>query len=408
MEKKEDDKRIYTVTDLNLYVKTLLTRDENLQDIWIKGEISNFTHHQGRHMYFILKDDRSQIRCAMFQQTNIDLDFTPEEGLEVLCRANASLYTQRGEFQIIVTEMLLGGIGTLYLAYEKLKKRLQEEGLFDDEHKKPIPLLPKRVGIVTSEDGAALRDILTVIKSRFNNMNILIAPTQVQGKGAAEEIANAVVLLDKQDVDVIIVGRGGGSIEDLWCFNEEIVSRAIFNANTPIISAVGHETDILISDFVADLRAPTPSAAGEMVVPLKQDLMKKIRDEQMRGTIALKKVIDDYRLRMNRIISTPIFSRPEMLLEDFTQTLDENMRNLDRNIKEIMNEYSLKLKNQRERLQALGPCGIMERGFSAVIDASGEVVSSVKDISADDILIIKMIDGDVVSMVKEVKRWKKK
>ncbi len=408
MEKEDDEKRIYTVTDLNLYVKALLTRDDNLQDIWIKGEISNFTHHQGRHMYFILKDDRSQVRCAMFQQANSGLDFTPEEGLEVLCRANVSLYTTRGEYQIIVTEMLLGGISILYLAYEKLKKRLREEGLFHEEHKKPVPLLPKRVGIVTSADGAALRDILSVIKSRFNNMNILIAPTTVQGKGAGEQIAKAITLIDKQDVDVIIVGRGGGSIEDLWCFNEEVVARAIFNAITPVISAVGHETDVLISDFVADIRAPTPSAAAEIVVPLKQDLIRSLEEERMKGPTALKNIIADYRLRLKHVTSTPMFTRPEMLLEDFTQTLDDNVRHLNRNLKELMNEYVLKLKNQRERLHALGPYGIMERGFSAVMDVSGEVISSVEKISPRDRLFIKMIDGDVVSIVKEVKKWKKK
>ncbi len=408
MEPESKEQKVYSVTDLNLYVKALLTRDDNLQGIWLRGEISNFTHHQGRHMYFQLKDDKSQLRCAMFENANSTLDFTPEEGMDVLCKGNISIYTARGEYQIIVTEMLAGGLGTLYLAFEKLKKRLHEEGLFDEQYKKPIPILPRRVGVVTSEDGAALRDILSVIKRRFPNMDVLIMPTPVQGKGAAEKIAKGIRIIDTKDVDLIIISRGGGSIEDLWCFNEEVVARAIFDAEKPIISAVGHETDFLISDFVADLRMPTPSAAAERAVPSKHKLLKRLSDEARRCARALENLVLEYRTRLERVKISPIFRRPEMLLEDFAQNLDESIRELDRNIRILLKDYRLHLKNQQERLRALGPEDVMKRGYSVVLDSSGDLVSSVTEVSEGDLLNIKMTDGDIESLVKEVKKWKKK
>ncbi len=408
MEPKKEEQKVYSVTDLNLYVKALLTRDENLQGIWIRGEISGFTHHQGRHMYFQLKDEKSQLRCAMFENANRTLDFIPEEGMDVMCKGNVTIYTARGEYQIIVTEMLAGGLGTLYLAFEKLKKRLHEEGLFDEKHKKPIPILPGKVGIVTSEDGAALRDILSVIKRRFSNMDVLIMPTPVQGKGAAEKIAEGIGIIDTKDVDVIIVSRGGGSIEDLWCFNEEVVARAIFKAETPVISAVGHETDFLISDFVADLRAPTPSAAAERAVPSKSKMLKTLLDERRRCAYALNNMVSEYRTRLLRITKSPVFRRPKMLLEDFIQTLDEDIEKLNRNITALLSEYKHQLKNQRERLRALGPEEVMKRGYSVITQPSGELITSISEVSVGDILEIKLTDGEIDSVVKEVKRWKKK
>lgn len=408
MEKKEQDTRIYSVSEINLEVKSVLSRHDTFKDVWVRGEISNFTHHMGRHMYFILKDDKCQVRCAMFKSANAKLDFTPEEGLEVLCRGGVSLFAERGDYQIVITDMLPSGIGTLYLAFDKLKSRLMEEGLFDEELKKPIPFLPSRVGIVTSSEGAALRDILTVIYDRFPNMNILLAPTPVQGRGAADKIAEAIHTMDRQDVDVIIVGRGGGSIEDLWCFNEEVVARAIFSAKTPVISAVGHETDVLISDFVADLRAPTPSAAAEMAVPRKEDMVCRLQDEKRRCVSALKTCLQEYRLRLERESRTLIFTRPEILLEDLYQMLDINSKALHRNMREMLKVYSQELKNQRERLKALGPLGIMERGYCAVIDKDGATISRVEDIACGDRLKLKMIDGELDAKVIEVKKWKKK
>ena len=408
MEKETEENKVYSVTDLNLYVKALLTRDENLQGIWVRGEISNFIHHRSRHMYFSIKDDKSQIRCAMFENANNELDFTPEEGMDVLCKGNISIYTQRGEYQMVVTEMLSGGLGTLYLAFEKLKKRLMEEGLFHEEHKQPIPFLPQRVGVVTSEDGAALKDILTVIRRRFPNMNILLMPVPVQGKGVAEKIARGIEVMDSQDVDVIIVGRGGGSIEDLWNFNEEVVARAIFHAKTPIISAVGHETDFLISDFVADLRAPTPSAAAERAVPFKAEVLKQLENEARRCALALSGMVQESRIKLQRVMASPVFRSPLMLLEDHKQNLDDSQRELYRNIMLSVKDHRSRLKNQQERLKALGPEEVMKRGYSLVMDSSGRLISSVEDVYVGESISIKLSDGEIESKVKEVKKWKKK
>lgn len=408
MEKEIEENKVYSVTDLNLYVKALLTRDENLQGIWVRGEISNFIHHRSRHMYFSIKDDKSQIRCAMFENANNELDFTPEEGMDVLCKGNISIYTQRGEYQMVVTEMLSGGLGTLYLAFEKLKKRLMEEGLFHEEHKQPIPFLPQRVGVVTSEDGAALKDILTVIRRRFPNMNILLMPVPVQGKGVAEKIARGIEVMDSQDVDVIIVGRGGGSIEDLWNFNEEVVARAIFHAKTPIISAVGHETDFLISDFVADLRAPTPSAAAERAVPFKAEVLKQLENEARRCALALSGMVQESRIKLQRVMASPVFRSPLMLLEDHKQNLDDSQRELYRNIMLSVKDHRSRLKNQQERLKALGPEEVMKRGYSLVMDSSGRLISSVEDVYVGESISIKLSDGEIESKVKEVKKWKKK
>ncbi|MFW6041052.1 MAG: exodeoxyribonuclease VII large subunit [Thermoplasmatota archaeon] len=399
---------IYSVTDLNLYVKSLFIRDENLQDVWVKGEISNFTHHKENHMYFVLKDEKSEINCAMFSTYNKDLDFEPEEGMEVLCRGDVGLYTQRGQYQLVIKEMILGGIGKLYLAYENLKKKLLEEGLFDKKHKKEIPFLPKRVGIVTSEEGAALKDMVSVLKRRFSNIDILLSPAPVQGEGASKKIVKAIQRIDREGVDVIIIGRGGGSVEDLWNFNEEKVARAIFQAETPIISAVGHETDFLISDFVADTRAETPSAAAEAAVPSKEKLLKRIEEQKNRSDVALQNIVVEMRNRLNNIARSPFFKRPERLLEEGIQRLDENAKDLQKNIRNILKGYENLLTTQSERLTALGPHQTMKRGYSIVKDEDGSILKSVKDANKGDIIGVEFLDGKILAEIEEVIRSKKK
>lgn len=402
------DGKVFSVTDLNLYVKSLLLRTDELQDILIKGEISNFTHYNDKHMYFVLKDDKSEINCAMFRADNRELDFEPEEGIEVLCRGNVTVYAPRGRYQVVVKEMYPGGMGKLYLAFQQLKEKLEEEGLFSEELKKPLPFLPKKIGIVTSREADALKDVLSVLRRRFTNIDVLIAHTPVQGKGSEEDIAESIRSIDRTDVDVIIVTRGGGSIEDLWCFNEEIVARAISEADTPVISAVGHETDFLISDFVADVRAPTPSAAAEKVIPVKEELETVLTNQKKRADNALRNVIDDLWNRLERIATSSVFQNPEILVEEEHQRLDELRAALNRNIEHSLKDWKQKVQNQKQRLRALSPRSTLERGYSIVIDEKGEVVESVESIQTDDRLKINMKDGDIVTEVKEVIRCRKK
>jgi len=402
------DEMIYTVTDLNIYVRSLLSNESKIQNIWVKGEISNFTHHNGRHMYFVLKDEESEINCAMFRSHNKSIDFEPEEGLEVLCRGDVGLYLPRGQYQLVVKEMIPGGKGKLYLAYEQLKKKLKKEGLFDDKHKKPIPFLPKKVGVVTSAEGAALRDIIRTLRDRFENIEIILSPAKVQGEGSAEEIVRSIKRLDCMDVDTIIVGRGGGSIEDLWSFNEEKVARAIFNAETPIVSAVGHETDFLISDFVADTRAPTPTGAAEIVVPEKKELIRNLKDIKRRSDVALKNRIDSLKEKIDSIQRSRSFTEPLRMLDDKIQELDELCSDLERNWKNYLENKKQSLEVQEEKLKALGPNETMDRGYSILLDDEGDLITSIEQLDEDDIIDIRMIDGKIKAKIKEVEKWKKK
>jgi len=401
------DQKIYSVSGLNHFVKSLLEREDEIQDVWVKGEISNFKHHKGRHMYFVLKDDNSEINSVMFRSSNKDLDFEPEEGMEVLCKGDITLYVNRGRYQIVVKEMKVGGIGELYLAYEKLKEKLSEEGLFDEIHKKDLPYLPKRIGIVTSGEGAALEDMLRVLKDRFENIEVLIAPAKVQGEEAAEEISESIKKLDRDDVDVIIIGRGGGSIEDLWSFNEEIVARTIFEAKTPIVSAVGHETDFLISDFVADKRAPTPTGAAELVVPIKSEVKQKIREQNRRVETALENIIRNYKEKLDSLGKSPVFQDPYRMLEDRFQKLDENTDRLEVTLERYLERYEENLKSKKDRLNALSPIQTMKRGYSIVMDQEKRVVSSVEEVEKEDLLSINLVDGEIKSKVKEVERCQK-
>ncbi len=395
-------KNIYSVSDLNVYVRSILRKDDKLQNVWVKGEISNFNHYNGRHMYFVLKDEDSEIQCAMFRQYNKGIEFEPEEGMEVLCRGDVGLYLDRGQYQLVVKEMMLGGKGKLYLAYEQLKEKLAEEGLFEDEHKKELPFLPRKVGVVTSIEGAALRDIVRTLRERFAKIDIEIAPTSVQGEGSEKEIVEALKLLDERDVDVIIIGRGGGSIEDLWSFNEEVVARAVYDAETPIVSAVGHETDFLISDFVADERAATPTAAAELVVPRKTDLKRDLERKKRRGDNALRNIIDSFRERLDNVVKSPVFQKPELLLEDRYQRLDDLSGRLRRSVVRYLEDKRKKVKSQSERLEALGPLQTLGRGYSVVFDREGEVLSSVKDVDIGDIVRVSMSDGELKAEIKEV------
>ncbi|MFO8109004.1 MAG: exodeoxyribonuclease VII large subunit [Thermoplasmata archaeon] len=404
----EKELDIHSVSSLNKYVESVLKSEPTLRNIWVKGEISNFTHYHNRHMYFSLKDKDSELSCVMFYNANKEMDFKPTEGQEVICKGDVGFYHPKGKYQFVIQEMVPDGIGKLYQAYEKLKKKLDREGFFSPEYKKPLPFLPKRVGIVTSSDGAALRDILNILHRRYPNVSVLISSTSVQGKGSPESIAKAIKLIDRQDIDVMVVGRGGGSIEDLWSFNEEVVARAIFQAKTPVVSAVGHETDVLISDFVADKRAPTPSAAAELVVPDKNRLKNKMKDEKKRILSSLKNVVAEGKNRLKRITECLVFTHPERFLEEHEQRLDDSLSRLQENVERKLEALENDLKLQSEKLKAMGPVLTMKRGYSVVLDSNDKVTNSIRRIKTGDILNIKMKDGSVSAEVKEVKKWKMK
>ncbi len=302
---------VFQVSELNEYVRILLGQDPNLNHMWVEGEISNFKRHSSGHLYFSLKDNTAQVKCAMFKQNAWTLDFKPKDGMAVRAFGSVGLYPRDGQFQLYVEAMQPAGVGNLYEAFERLKGKLDQEGLFDVDHKKPLPYLPRKVGVVTSPTGAAVRDIIRVLHRRFDNMDIVLKPVKVQGSGAAEEIAKAIgELNDCSGVDVIIVGRGGGSIEDLWAFNEEVVARSIYASRVPIISAVGHETYYTIADFVADVRAATPSMAAELAAPVKDELMAGLAESRQRLRFAMGRRLDHMRERLERLRQSTGLTRP--------------------------------------------------------------------------------------------------
>ena len=336
-----------TVSDLNLYIKEKIAGDEALNAVVVKGEISNFKNHYTGHLYFTLKDEKSLIKCIMFKSYAERLNFVPKDGMKVMVFGSVSVFERDGIYQIYVKAMKQDGVGDLYEAYEKLKADLEKEGLFDESHKKKIPLKPEVIGVLTSQTGSVIRDIINVSTRRNPNTYIRLFPVPVQGPGAAEEIARGIKLMNEKNLaDVLIVGRGGGSLEDLWPFNEEIVARAIYNSKIPIISAVGHETDYCIADFVADLRAPTPSAAAELANPDIFELKDKITVFKQRSRLALKKKIEVMNLRYEKVMASHVFKDPFKKINEYSVELDKFIRSLEISIK---NKLVSKSQNLRKR-----------------------------------------------------------
>lgn len=357
---------IYSVAQLTRRIKNLL--EEQIGFVWVAGEISNLRCAASGHAYFTLKDATSQVDAVAFKGRLSRFRFTPENGLDVLVYGQVTVYERRGSYQLVVEEMQPKGLGALQLAYEKLKKKLAEEGLFSEEHKKRLPLLPRRIGVVTSPTGAAIRDILQVIHRRFANVHIVLYPARVQGEGAAQEIAAGIGVLDRYGVDVMIVGRGGGSLEDLWAFNEEVVARAIYAAKTPIISAVGHEIDYALSDFVADLRAPTPSAAAELVVREQNALAEKLKQLHDRMERRIRQTVEQARARHLRCKDSYVLSRPESLWRQQRQQLDELHARLGRVPRETTRRYRERIEKVQRLLVAFSPQKRLERQ-AAQLDA---------------------------------------
>ena len=382
-----------SVSQLNKYIKNKVDQDEYLNNVLIKGEISNFKHHYTGHMYFTLKDNNSLIKCIMFKSYTPHLNFVPKDGMSVIVLGTVSVFERDGVYQIYCKAMQQEGIGDLYKEYEKLKAKLSEEGLFDESHKKKIPLYSKRIGVLTSETGSVIRDIINVSTRRNPNVYIKLLPVPVQGEGAGKKIADAINLMNERNLaDIIIVARGGGSLEDLWPFNEEIVARAIYNSELPVISAVGHETDFSISDFVADLRAPTPSAAAELAVPDIDELKIKLNSYNNRYKVALKKQLEYKRLKYEKCMTRRVFKEP-------LQRINESYLHVDTQEKNIENKFKLKIMQKRsefqnvvEKIDALSPLKTLSRGYS-IMEKNGKIIKSKKELNIGDEVNIKLYEG---------------
>lgn len=359
-----DGRKIYTVSELNREIKSIL--EDSYPDIWLEGEISNYKTYPSGHSYFTLKDAESQIAAVLFQNVASTLRFQLEDGLKVCVRAKVSTYPKRGDYQLIIFFAEPSGKGALQLAFEQLKKKLEAEGIFDASRKKPIPFLPQRIGIITSPSGAAIRDIITIINRRFASVELLLYPVRVQGEEAPEDIARAIGYLNThhRELDVLLVGRGGGSLEDLWAFNEEQVARAIAGSRIPIISCVGHETDYTIADFVADLRAPTPSAAAELVVQNKEDLMRTVRRLFQSLVSALNYRIDIYSEQLARLQHSTALTKPQELFAAKLQEIDELLHGLVRGMNTHIRNAEISFQSLVDKMQLLSPLAILGRGYA--------------------------------------------
>ena len=391
-----------TVGALTRYIKYKFDNDTNLQNIAIKGEISNFKKHSRGHFYFTIKDEESRINAIMFASQTKSVQFEPIDGTKVLVRGRISVFPSTGNYQIYVDEMIEDGVGNLYALYEKLKADLKKEGLFDIEHKKPIPKIPKRIGIITAPTGAAIRDIISTINRRYPLCEVILFPSLVQGKEAKDDIVKNIKLADTYDLDTLIVGRGGGSIEDLWAFNEEIVARAIYECNTPVISAVGHEIDFTIADFVADKRAETPTGAAEIAVPSKTDLLKLISQLEIRSSKNMNNILETNKKILDKIKSSYILSNPMSIYEIKEQKLDNLIDKANTIINVYMNNKNNKYSNLINKLGVLNPLNTLKRGYS-ITKIDNKVISNIKDVKVNDTLNIKLSNGEIISTVKEIK-----
>ena len=382
-----------SVSDLNKYMKEKVASDEYLNSVLVKGEISNFKHHYTGHLYFTLKDENSLIKCIMFKTSTATLNFVPKDGMKVIVLGTVSVFERDGVYQIYCKAMKEDGMGDLYTAYEKLKAKLENEGLFDAKYKKKIPFMPKVIGVLTSNTGSVIKDIINVSTRRNPNVYIRLLPVPVQGEGACIKIADAIKIMnEKKLADVIIVARGGGSLEDLWPFNEEVVARAIFDSEIPIISAVGHETDFTIADFVADLRAPTPSAAAELAVTDITDLKYTLNSYNNRFKQALQNRTKLMRLRYEKCINSRAFTNPKQKINDKYVLLDKNLKRIENAIKNKIKDEKIKSAELISKLDAMSPLKTLTRGYS-LTECNGKVITKSSMLVKDDEISITFQDG---------------
>jgi exodeoxyribonuclease VII large subunit len=391
-----------SVSELNNYIKNMFESSRFLSSVTVKGEISNFTYHRSGHLYFSLKDGESQIKAVMFRSSAARLKFMPESGMKVIAHGAVSVFSRDGAYQFYVSSMQPDGIGALYLAYEQLKSRLAEEGLFDDKYKKLLPEMPQRIGVITSPTGAAVKDIINVVGRRFPLAKIYLYPALVQGSGSEDSLIRALDYLDRSGlVDVIIIGRGGGSIEDLWSFNSERLARRIFDAKIPIISAVGHETDFTICDFVSDMRAPTPSAAAELAVPEIRELYLRLDSYIGRVSNSLERRMELAEERLTVLRNKLVDGRLEYYFSDLSDEISYNKRALVNSIIQRLERECGRFVTLSEKLSALNPLSILKRGYSLAIKKSGELVT-VDNVHPGDIVTIKINNGKIKAEVKEI------
>ena len=395
------NEKYLTVTQINKYIKYKFDNDENLNTVFLKGEISNFKYHTTGHMYFTLKDETSRILAIMFRNNASKVNFKPVDGSKVLVVGKISCYEANGNYQIYVEEMLEDGVGNLYLEFEKLKKKLSEKGYFDEALKKPIPKFPRKIGVITATTGAAIRDIITTINRRYNLADIYIFPCLVQGENAKEDIVRNLKVADTYDLDVIILGRGGGSIEDLWGFNEEIVAEQIYKCKTPIISAVGHEIDFTISDFVSDLRAPTPTAAAELAVPNKIDLINYIKQLEIRAIKSIKNNLEIKEKKLSYLENSYILKNPGNIYEAKIQKLDNLIDKLIMNINNINKNKEYNFVKALNKLDALNPILTIKRGYS-ITKLNDKVISDIKLLKENDVIVTELNDGYINSKIINV------
>ena len=389
-----------SVSDLNKYIKDKIADDEYLNNILVKGEISNFKNHYTGHMYFTLKDENSLIKCIMFKSYAQKLNFMPKDGMKVMVFGGVSVFERDGVYQIYVKDMEEDGIGDLYAKYQELKQKLEKQGLFDEQHKMSIPVMPKVVGVLTSQTGSVIRDIINVSTRRNPNVYIRLLPVPVQGEGAAEKIAYGIEYMNRNKLaDVLILARGGGSLEDLWPFNEEVVANSIYNSEIPIISAVGHETDFTIADFVADLRAPTPSAAAELAVSDVYELKQKINTYQSRLRMFLIKKVELMKLRYEKCMSSAAFKDPMRKINDNYLRLDKAIKQLENNMRAKQEKEKTKYVELIAKLDALSPLKTLTRGYS-IIEKNDRILKSRQEANKGDIINIRFVDGSIKAEVK--------
>ncbi len=393
------NEHILTVSELTRKIKGVL--EMGFGGVWVQGEISNFKRHTSGHLYFTLKDEGAQLQAVMWRPRALALFFTPQDGMKVVARGDITVYEPRGNYQIVVSELHPLGVGELQAAFERLKQRLATEGLFDEEHKKPLPEFPERIGIVTSPTGAAIQDIVSIISRRFPAVELILCPVKVQGEGAAEEIAQGIRDFNEYgEVDVLIVGRGGGSLEDLWAFNEEIVARAIYDSRIPVISAVGHQIDFSISDFVADVRAATPSAAAEIVVKNQEDLLENVKNFHYTTTQFLRDKIASCRDEIEHLLSSYSFNRPKDLVRQYTQRVDELHRTMNTAMAHQVELWRHRTGSLQKRIDSLNPVLVVKRGYT-IVSKDGQIIVRAKQLQHKDRINIRFSDGVVKGDVND-------
>ena len=393
--------KIYTVSEINKYIKMIFDKDVYLNNITIQGEITNFKAHYTGHLYFTLKDDTSTIKCIMFKSFASLIKFKPSDGMKVVITGQVSVFERDGAYQIYCRTMTPEGLGELYLAYEQLKEKLNKEGLFDSAHKKKLPYLPNRVGVITSRTGAVVRDIINVTTRRYPNVNLLIYPAAVQGVNVAQTVIEGLDTFNRlNNVDVIIIARGGGSFEDLFGFNDENLARKIFESKIPVVSAVGHETDFTICDFVSDLRAPTTSAAAELVYPQYSDIVQKISTDRNRIIIGIQNYIIRKREYVKRIKAAKLEKVPLDIINRYRMIIDSTIRKSENNIRLRIERYKSKCMQTISKLDALSPLKTLTRGYSVVENKERKVIKSVKDVKKDDKLNLTLVDGKINVIVE--------